>query len=116
MYQIFEFQFKLKPNVCENEMLNLFNEAALPILRKIPGLISVYVIKYTATGLSGGTPEWDYVWIEVWESDEAHRKAWSDKYMGEDSQLAQTGFYEAFESIEKAQSSLGTLIASSGAE
>jgi len=95
--QIFEFQFKLKPDADENEMLRLFKELAFPIYHQIPGCLSLNLVKYTATTLSGGTPEWDCAFVEVWESDETHRRALSDKYIGlEDSQLANTGFYCKF--------------------
>jgi len=90
---IFELQYKLKPDADVDEGLRLFNELAAPVFRKIPGLISVDVYKYE--GVGDNTPEWDYVYIEVWESLEAHFNAMG-KYIGVDSEseLAKTGYYD----------------------
>jgi len=90
---IVEVQFNLRPDTDAGEMARLFDELAVPIYRKIPGCISANVYKYEAIG-DNRSPEYDYAFIEVWESKEANMKALSDKYIGFDgSQLQNTGFY-----------------------
>ena len=108
---IFEMQFKLKSQADEDEGIRLFKELAVPILRKIQGLISVDFYKYSKVGEN--PLEWDYVYVEVWESEEAHRKA--DKYIGvgNGSEMDKTGYFEkAFSIVEKFISSFATQIAS----
>lgn len=110
---IFEMQFKLKSQADEDEGLRLFKELAVPVFRKIPGLISVDFYKYSKVG---EIPlEWDYVYVEVWESEEAHKKA-EGKYIGigTDSELAKTGYYDkAMPMMEKFAMAFATSIVSS---
>ncbi len=112
--EIYEYQYKLKPGADRNEGLRIFNELAVPIYRKIPGCISAIVFEYKP--IPGPNPiKYDYVFFEVWESKEAHEKAFSDKYIGigEDSELAKTGFYEKIgQMIEEYSHALGTSLAS----
>ena len=110
---IFEAQFKLKPDVDADEMFLLFSDLAVPIYRKIPGCISVNLLKYT--GIDNRPPECDYAFIEVWESKEANGKAMSDRYIAtEDSQLAQTGVYEEFRAmVDKTSMANATPVVSS---
>jgi hypothetical protein len=65
----------------------------VPIYRKIPGLRFNAFYKYSSAG--DKPPEWDYVYVEVWDSKEAHDKAMG-KYigLGTESELAKTGYYE----------------------
>ena len=110
---IFEAQFNLKPDAVAEEMLRLFNELAVPIFRKIPGLISMSIYKYSVAG--DNPPEWEYAWVEVWESKEAHGKA-IGKYIGDvkNSELAKTGYYDKFlPMMEKYSMAFATPIASS---
>ena len=110
---IFELQFTVKPGIDDDEGIRLFNELAVPILRKIPGLISVGIYEYSPAG--DNIPVWDYVYIEVWESEEAHASAMG-KYIGvgSDSELAKTGYYDKImPTIEKSSMARATLLASS---
>ena len=67
---IYELQFTLKPGTKPDELLRLFNDVAAPRFRKIPGLTSVTIVKYMPAG--NKPPEWEYAYVEVWESREAH--------------------------------------------
>ena len=67
---IYELQFTLKPDAKPEELLRLFNDVAAPRFRKIPGLTSVTIVKYTPAGSK--PPGWEYAYVEVWESKEAH--------------------------------------------
>ena len=109
---IYEYQFKVKPNFDENEMLRLIRELAFPILRKMPGCISANLIKHLETD-AVENPEWDYAWVTVWESDDAFQKAL--RYIRpEDSELAKTGFYDkTLAMIKSLQRSRSILLASS---
>jgi hypothetical protein len=61
---------------------------------KISGCISANIYKYEPIG-DNRAPEYDYAFIEVWESKEANMKALSDKYIGfGGSELQNTGFYD----------------------
>ena len=111
---IFEAQFKLKPDADADEMMRLFKELAVPIYRKIPGCISASILKYTSD--FGIPPEWDYAFIDVWESKEANEKAVKDGYIGleSNSQLARTGFYEKLQAMaEKSSMAFAEQVASS---
>ena len=111
--RIFELQYKLKSGADIEELLSLFNEIAVPIYRKIPGLISATIHKYSSA--AGNPVEWDYVFVEVWESEEAHRAA-VGKYIGINtgSELERTGYYDkVMPSIEKYSMAIATPIASS---
>lgn len=110
---IFEMQYKLKPDADIDEGLRLYNEVAVPIYRKIPGLRFTAHYKYSGTG--GEPPEWDRVYLEVWESKEAHDKA-IGKYIGRTtpSELTKTGYYDkVMPMIGKYSNAFGTLLASS---
>ena len=110
---IFEFQHKLKSQADADEGIRLFKELAAPVFRKVPGLISVDIYKYS--GVGSNPPEWDYVYVEVWESKEAHANA-RGKYigMGTDSELARTGYYDkVMPMIEKSAMAFATPVVSS---
>lgn len=110
---IFELQYKLKPDADVGEGLRLYNDIAVPIYRKIPGLRFNAFYKYSSAG--DKPPEWDYVYVEVWDSKEAHDKAMG-KYigLGTESELAKTGYYEkVMPMIEKSSMAFATLMASS---
>ena len=111
--RIYEAQFKLKPSANEDELLSQFNEVWVPLYRKIPGCISANIFKYSRAGDSG--PEWDYAFVEVWESEEAHKKALSDKYIGsQDSELGRTGAYDKIRAMmDKLSTANAALVASS---
>ena len=110
---IFEMQYKLKSDADVDEGRRLYNEVAAPIHRKIPGLRFTAHYEYSGTG--DKPPEWDYVYLEVWESKEAHDKAMG-KYIGRGTsgELAKKGYYEkVMPMVEKYSSAFGTLVASS---
>ena len=50
---------------------------------------------YKYSSFDAEAPDWDYVYLEVWDSKEAHDKAFGT-YIGQgtDSELAKTGYYE----------------------
>jgi quinol monooxygenase YgiN len=111
---IFEAQFKLKPEADPAEMVKLFQQLAVPIYRKIPGCISANIFKYTTD--FNIPSQWDYVFVDVWESKEANEKAVSDGYIGleSNSELAKTGFYQKLGAMaEKSSMQFAELIASS---
>ena len=90
---IVELQYNVKPGADIDEGLRLYKEVALSIYRKTPGLRFNAIYKYESIGSE--SPEWDYVYLEVWESKEAHDKALG-VYIGRgtNSELARTGYYE----------------------
>jgi len=99
---ISEFRYKLKPSVDHNELLSMYDELVAPICRKIPGFLSATFCKYSGTG--GSEPEWDYVYVETWESKEALDKALKDGILGPkpDTEVYKTGFLQkAFSMMEK---------------
>ena len=108
---IFEFQYKVRSQADVDEGTRLFKELAVPVFRKVPGLISVDIYKYSGAG--NKLPEWDYVYVEVWESKEAHDK--QGKYTGfSDSELSRTGYYDkVMPMIEKSASAFATPVVSS---
>ena len=111
--EIYEEQFKLKPDADPDEGVRLFYELAVPIYRKIPGCVSATVFEYKP--ISPNPIEYDGVFVEVWESKEAHDKALSDKYIGpgEDNELAKTGFYEKIgQIVERSSCALAIPVAS----
>ena len=69
---IYERQFTLKPGLEPDEMLQLLKEAGSRVYSGIPGLKSVSIFKYAPAG--GNPLKGDYAVVEVWESEEAHRK------------------------------------------
>ena len=89
--------YNIKSGVDTSETDRLWEEIAIPIYKKIPGLLATYTLK--CTGVSGlpGTDssfKWDYVFVEVWESEEAIKNALG-KFTGfGDSELGRTGIYE----------------------
>ena len=70
---IYERQFKLKPGVEPDEMIQLLKDAGSRVYRGVPGLKSVDILKYAPAG--GNPPKWDYAVVAVWESEEALRKS-----------------------------------------
>ena len=70
---IFEYRQKLKPG--GDLYISDFKEVSIPVYQKLPGFISVGVYKYEPVEQWGQTEtEWDYVFVEVWESKEAQEK------------------------------------------
>ncbi|MBD3181944.1 hypothetical protein GF312_06620 [Candidatus Poribacteria bacterium] len=96
---IFEAQFKLKPEADIKDMISLFKEIAVPLYNQIPGCQWVSILEYKSD--FGIQPQWDYSFVEVWESKEANDKAVADGYIGLDnnSKLAQTGYYQKLMSM-----------------
>jgi quinol monooxygenase YgiN len=97
---IYEFRYKLKPDADAEEMVHLVDELALPVFARSPGCISATLLKYKLhrTADPDAELEWDYVFVVVWESEEAATKALEGKYVGgaPDSQLTKTGIFEKF--------------------
>ena len=58
----FTLLYKYKPGVDANELNRLYNELAIPIIRKTPGLISVNNYKYlkSLTHQITTIPTWNY--------------------------------------------------------
>ena len=92
--------YKPKPEADAEEMIRLIEELALPVFARTPGCISGTLYKYKRH--RNADPdielEWDYVFVAIWESEEAAKKAVEDKYVGgaPDSQLTKTGIFEKF--------------------
>ena len=108
---IFEYQYKVRSQADVDEGTRLFKELAVPVFRKVPGLISVDIYKYS--GVGDNPPEWDYVYVEVWESKEAHDNANKDTGF-RDSELARTGYYDKiWPMIEKSAMAYATPFVSS---
>jgi cobalamin biosynthesis Mg chelatase CobN len=110
---VFELQYKVRSQADADEGIRLFKELAVPVFRCIPGLMSVDIYKYSKAG--GNPPEWDYVYVEVWESKEAHANAMG-RYIGvgTDSELARTGYYDKImPMIEKSAMAFATPVVSS---
>jgi hypothetical protein len=87
----------------------MYDELVAPICRKIPGFLSAIFCKYS--GIEGSEPEWDYVYIETWESKEAYEKALKDKVIGgkPGTEVYKTGFVQkAMSMMEKLSSAIAT--------
>ena len=98
----FTFLYKCKPGSDIGEIASWFGEMAVPIYQTIPGVISIEGYKYLP--MDNSEPEYDFIYVEVWDSKEAHDKAEADKIIGmsPDSQVAKTGLYDKmFSVIEK---------------
>ena len=97
---VYEFQYKLTPDADAEEMVRMVDELALPVFRRTPGCVSATLLKYKPyrNMAPDAELEWDYVFVVVWESEEAAMKALEDKYVGNapDSQLTKTGIFEKF--------------------
>jgi quinol monooxygenase YgiN len=103
----FTLLFKFKPGTDVAEIQRLFSETMMQALPAVPGLISFKVYKYeglsqNATVAWQETTEWEWVFVETWDSKESHDKASMGKVLGPDGSVARSGFYEKFNSaIEK---------------
>lgn len=87
---IVEYQYKLKPNANAEEQLRILTELAAPVYRRIPGCISANIFEYKDS--DDKKHEWEYVFVVVWESEEAAKKSMEDNYIGDrDSELGKTG-------------------------
>ena len=79
----FTILLKFKPNTDLDEMSKACNELLSIILsEKIPGLKSANCYKNTAYGDT--RPEWDYVYMALWDNKEAWENSLSDKVNGPD--------------------------------
>ena len=86
--------YNIKSGVDTSETERLWEEIANPIFKKIPGLLSTYTLKCTGSPGNESSFKWDYVFVEVWESEEAAKNALG-KFIGfGDSELGRTGIYE----------------------
>ena len=109
---IVEVQYKLKPDADVEEAKRLYNEIALPIYRKIPGLKFNAYFEYDREPF-----EWDCVYLEVWDSKEAHDKALGTYIgMNTDSELAKTGYYEKIGPMSEKYSMSGASVIASSIE
>jgi len=103
----FTLLFKFKPGTDVAEIQRLFSETMMQALPAVPGLISFKVYKYegwsqNATVAWQETTEWEWVFVETWDSKESYDKASMGKVLGPDGSVARSGFYEKFSSaIEK---------------
>ena len=87
---IVEYQYKLKAGTDINEQLRLLTDVAAPVYRRIPGCISANIFEYKDS--DDKKHEWQYVFVVVWESEEAAKKSMEDNYIGgPDSELGKTG-------------------------
>jgi hypothetical protein len=86
--------YNIKSGVDTSETDRLWEEIANPIYKKIPGLLSIYTLKCTGSSENESSFKWDYVFVEVWESEEAAKNALG-KFIGfGDSELGRTGIYD----------------------
>jgi hypothetical protein len=75
---ISELKYNLKPGVNPSEVQRVWEEKGLPTYQRIPGLLSMATFQYTERW-DHSAPEWQYVWVEVWESKEALANAHKNK-------------------------------------
>ena len=79
----FTILLKFKSNIGLDETSQLCNELMSIIsCEKIPGLKSANLYKNVACG--DNAPEWDYVYMALWDSKEAWENSLSDKVNGPD--------------------------------
>ena len=79
----FTILLEFKPNIDLDEMSKVCNELLSIILgEKIPGLKSANWYKNMACGDTA--PEWDYVYMALWDNKEAWENSLSDKVNGPD--------------------------------
>ena len=83
----FNAMLKFKPDVDIDEISQLCNEfVAMVLCEKIPGLKSASIYKNLACG--DNAPEWDYVYVALWDNKEAWENSLSDKVNGPDAKMA----------------------------
>ena len=106
----FTFLFKYRPGTDIGELQRLFSETAAPELSTVPGLITFEVHQYEGYSRDvtvnwQGTTEWEWVYIEKWDSKESHDTASANAKVNAantDRKVTEPGFYEKFNAaIEK---------------
>jgi hypothetical protein len=83
--------YRLKPGVDIADLSHVWDELAVPIIKKIPGLISIE--SYKCSTWDGSPSEWEYIYLETWENKDAHGKALG-VYVGPGSEIEKSGVYE----------------------
>ena len=100
----FTLLYKFKPGIAIGELQRLFSETVAPELSTVPGLITFEVHQYEgcsedATVDCQGTTEWEWVYIEKWDSKESHDTANAIAKVNAvkpDRKITEPGFYEKF--------------------